>query len=598
MNIPSGVLAYNLASTLSVASTTLVSSHPLKYISTTEFVDAITTRFGGEPIEISTLDHYLYHGGLLLLFKGLLGPTSFNNEYLLSLLSLPAIQKSVIDLPQFQAYKRALGLKLILALLRQNRKSLARKIVFKAAMSYINQTPLKHFFHDINSETPPSVILERIKESFTDLSRAKLSSARIIIEESGAELTEIFAGHLNYKELKELAAELDHFIHNFSPASDDEVSLFSSQILSKGIGKSALYSLNPSVAITYALSKHATTTEVVMRVAGCLFSISSGHGLLAIAITETAVSILSNPISKALGDSGEKVSLCRRSIAELDRQITTDLRQTYGLRQKEIIFYKQVLLEIQASAFTFIAGYSLHPAIHSLTNLQIIQTIVPKPKKIDFFDAMLLQGATSITLTALNALPFPSSGNKFFLNLVAITVNNPFVMEKILKRPEIQTLTRMVRTQIPGLSISDTFSRANPLIETGTRLAVIYSPRFGRFLPVAIQTAKAAAILKKITDPIGGVDATIAHCASIANSTLNFYGNYVLFSLTASVFSPEIGVVAVGAGAGRNYSKISAALGIGIGSATFYLTQSPSITTLVVTAVHQLSERFFGRGRL
>jgi hypothetical protein len=596
MDVPRSITATNLASLASIGLSGVVAPHPLKYLSTTQFIEHVTSSFNEETPEISTLDHYLYHGGLLLLFKGVLGPTSLNNEYLLSILSLPSIQKAIIDSPKFQDYKRALGLKIVIAILTQDKTSLAKKLAFKAAMHYMNQTPLRLLIQDFDETTPPTIILDRIKESAAMLSRNKLSSATILTQETAHELGQILEGRLNTNELADLANELGHFINDFSLTGEEEISLFSSQILSSMIGKSSLYSLNPCLAICSNLSKHATISEAVIRIAGCVFSLSSSNPLLSIIVTEIAASILARPISRHLNDSGEVTSYCKNQIKSVERNVASDLKETYGLREKQIRCLRRFFLDTSISALTLASGYSLHPALHSLTNLHIIQTVLPRSRSEtpDFFDAMFVQGASAITLTALNALIFTGPLGKCFLNTIAININNPFLMREILKNPQINALTRAARRQIPGLSPFDDFSYIEPLVDAGATTVSRYSPTLGRVMPIAIRSLKGTAVLRQITDHLGGVDATIGHCRIASSHALNAYGNYVLLTTASMVLSPEVGVAAAGAGVGRNYSKCSVFLGISLGSATFYLTQSPAITSVVITAVHALSERFFG----
>jgi hypothetical protein len=568
-----------------------------KYMYTSSVMEQTASYLGGDPLTIGEIDNYIYHSSLLILFKFILRTTPLNNEYFLACLSHPALRKQVVDSDLFQECKKICALKILLMLAKQKGASSAKKIVFLWLKSYLNETPLKHLIKEIDEDTPFEKILFLFENSLEKMYRLKKTEATLLIDDLTSEFQDLQRGEIDLTKLITTADDAYTFIQNFSTDSPQSISLFSTKAIAYAVGQLALYSGASPLAICANLSTTPTITELSFRISGALAACFY-PGLATTLATEALVKFLAPRIAKELKDTGKEIESRKRALRDVHDGFVEETRLTRGETLREIQRCETLFFEVLAASALALIGKSLHPAVQTLTSVHLIQnlesntSIVTPSKKIDLISAMTIQAPVALGLTLLHETVFQGPGSRAFLNIAALAITHPFVMNKLIETEAIKEASLFVREQIPGLKESDRLAPVEAAIDIAAPLITSKIP-LAHHAPTAIRAYKATRVIKRISDHLGGVEAITTRSRQAATSTLALYGNYATFTMTSSALGPEIGVAVLGAGVGKGLSKTTMAASVVAGGIVYTYTQSPAITCLVVTALQAVSQTPF-----
>ncbi len=574
-----------------------VQATPFKYMYSSYVMEQGASYFGADSLSVSELDNHLYHGALLLLFKGIFGTTCLNNEYLLAVLSSPSIRKLIIDSDYFQDCKKVFALKMLWMLAKQSGTSAMKKIAFQWLKSHLDETPLKYLIKEINESTPTERILLIFKDSLDKLYKLKKAEATLLADDITSQFGELSQGVVNIEKLHSVTSDAHKFLHNFSLDSSESISLFSTRALSHAVGQTALYTTGSPLAICANISAHPTITELSFRIAGCVYALFY-PGLVPVLATEALVKFVAKPLAKKLEDYGTELSLVKRNIRNIHEGICEDVRISHGGTHREISEGETLLFETITASLLLLIGSSLHPAVYSFTSVHMIQnlesatTVVTPSKKVDFIGTTTIQAPIALTLTLLHATACAEPAGRAFLNLAAISLTHPFIINKLLKTEVVQIASQFVRDQIPGMKEADELAPAGAIIETLAPMGASKT-KLATYALTALRTWESARVIKRITDHLGGIETITERSRQATTSTLTVYGNYATFTAATGVFGPEIGVIALGAGIGKGLSKTTIGISIALGALVYTYTQSPALTSISVTTVHAISETTF-----
>lgn len=583
------------------ATTSYVPESLFKYLYTSSVMEQTASYLGGEPLAVSEIDNYLYHGSLLILFKLIFGETPLNNKYPLTALSTPSIRKVIVDSNFFQECKKVCALKILWILAKETGPSAAKKISFLWIKSYLDQTPLKYLIKEITEDTPPDRILFLLENSLEKLYRLKKTEATLLVDDLTSEFEELRRGEVDLKKIMDIGGDAFTFMQSLSIDSSESISLFSTRALAYTVGQIALFTRGSPLAICANLSENPTITELAFRTAGaaaaCFYP-----GLASVLATEALVKCLAGPIAKQLNDDGKELEIAKKVIRNFRDASIEDARLIAGETLREIQAYETIFFETITASALALLGQSLHPLVTTLTSVHLIQnlesntSLVTPSKKVDFISGLTIQIPIALVLTLLHATVFHTPLSRAFLNITALTATAPFIMNKLEETETIKEAASFVRGQIPGFQEADSLVPAEEITDTIAPLVARKVP-LAAHAPSAIRTYKAARVIKSLTDHLGGVE-TIGACSrQAATSTMTLYGNYTTFAMTTGALGPEIGVVVLGTGIGKGLSKTTMAVSVVAGGIVYSYTQSPALTSLVVTALHTISETpFIARG--
>ena len=557
----------------------LVPSSCFKYVLATQALQMGVSSIYETQHAVSEFDNFLYHGGLFLLFKGLLSGTPLNSEFLLTSLSSPAIQRYIVNSPQFQRAKSAFALNLLRSL-ADKKNSMGKIIAFSWVKSYLNSTPMVSLFKDINFNSSPEEILQVFKDSSIDLFRKKRDDVLYLASEAHDQAVNLTNGHVDAQGLEDLVLGSLSLMDDFGLEKiDKSTAVLSMQGLSRVVGYLALNFISSPIVIIANTSRHPTLREVTLRSIGAVAAFSI-NGLAPIVLTEMAVATFGFGPSQPI--EGEIVPRVGRFIKNAYDNIRHDLRTNYGASQKVIKNGEKLFAQALLGSAIFLLKPSLPPSIHAFTNLHLINKLVPA-KKIEVLDAMLVQSITAVVLTGVDFIGGSNPALRMSVNMLAILLNQPYLMTKMIENDVVKSGSGYIKDMIPGACISNSYK--GPLLVADTLAP--YSEALQRGA-VVLRVARAAHISKKLIDDLGGIQRIQNTARATAASSVKFYTNYTVFGLASSVLGFPGGVVAVGAiSAG---SQLSKAIHMGAAGAIYYTTGSTIITTLAVTAIQLLNE--------
>ncbi len=561
------------------AVSSLVPAGPFKYLYTTELLQSSVSSLTGPQETISEFDNYLYHSVLLLLFKGLLGASPLNSEFILTSLSSPLIQRSIVNSPQFQRAKLSIAIKLLRAIGDQ-KKSIGKSIAIRWLKSYLLATPAACLLRNINFGSTPAEMVTVFKHEAIDLYRKKRDESLYLTSEITDQVRALAHGQIDKDGLDDLMMGSFKLMEEFGLEQPKQCALsLSVHGLAYVVGTVSLNTIATPLAIIANSSKYPSLREVTIRAIGTVAAISI-KGIVPLIVTEGIVAF----IPRASSDSGEIeiVPKATRIVKNTYDLVRRELRTEYGISQKTINKSERLALQTLIGSAMLVLRPTLSPSIHAFTNLHLINTLVPS-RKIEVIDAMFVQSILAVGLTTIDALGGGSAAVRISVNSVAIILNHPFLMKKMIDNDVIKAGSKYIQDKVPGalvrnsynqaLSVSSILAPCSNLIERGV---------------VILKIAKIAHVSKIVIDDLGGVERIRDGFRQAATSSMKFYLNYTVVNLASSVLGFPGSAIAVGVT--TSGSKLSKAISAGTAGAIYYSTGSSVLTSLAVTVVQALGE--------